>query len=109
YVQRALNKDTAYEMRSLTSKLETKAQTVFVNTINGLHNMDAVTRFRIIQPLDAAELYYLAVMSDGIIYTSSFVKGVYPLMMKKINQRGDSLLIMLNFDRYRKFIKMAAG
>ncbi len=109
YVRRAVNKDTAYEMKALAAKLETKAQTVFVNAINGMHNLDVVTRFRIIQPLDAAELYYLAVMSDGIIYTSSFVKGVYPLMMKKINNRGDSLLMMLNFDRYRKLIKMSAG
>ena len=66
-------------------------------------------RFRVIQPLTAEELYYLAVMSDGIIYTSSYTKGVYPLMMKKSNQRGDSLLMRVRFDKYRKFIKMAAG
>jgi hypothetical protein len=30
-------------------------------------------------------------------------------MMKKINQRGDSLLMSVKFDKYRKFIKMAAG
>jgi hypothetical protein len=36
-------------------------------------------------------------------------KGVYPLMMQKINNRGDSLLMLLNFDKYRKFIKMSAG
>ncbi|MEO7394961.1 MAG: hypothetical protein ABIU11_08435, partial [Chitinophagaceae bacterium] len=62
-----------------------------------------------IQPLSAEELYYLAVSSDGSIYTSSFVKGVFPLMMKKANNRCDSLLISLHFDKYRKFIKMAAG
>jgi hypothetical protein len=110
YVERALNKDTAFEFASLTSKLETKAQSVFVNTINGLHEVDdPAIRFKIIQLLNAQELYYLAVMSDGIIYTSSFVKGVYPLMMKKIGQRGDSLLMLLRFDKYRKFIKMSAG
>ena len=109
YVTRAMNKDTAFEFRSLTKKLETKAKEIFVNTINALHNENAEVRFRIIQPLTAPELYYLAVSSDGLIYTSSFVKGVYPLMMKKTGNRGDSLLQLLKFDRYRKFIKMAAG
>jgi hypothetical protein len=110
YVERALNKDTAFEFSSLTNKLENKAKSVFVNTINGLHEIDnPAIRFRIIQPLNAEELYYLAVCSDGIIYTSSYTKGVYPLMMKKINQRGDSLLMRIRFDKYRKFIKMAAG
>lgn len=110
YVERAMNKDTALEFASLTQKLETKAQSVFINTINGLHDLhDLAVRFQVIQSLNAQELYYLAVLSDGIIYTSSFVKGVYPLMMQKVNQRGDSLLLLLKFDKYRKFIKMAAG
>jgi len=30
-------------------------------------------------------------------------------MMKKINNRGDSLLVLLKFDKYRKIIKMSAG
>lgn len=110
YVARAINKDTAFEFKSLTRRLEDKAKADFVNIINGLHNeRNPDIRFRSIQPLNAQELYYLAVSSDGSIYTSSFVKGVYPLMMKKINNRGDSLLMLLNFDKYRKFIKMTAG
>lgn len=110
YVERAINRDTAFEFASLTKKLENRAQTVFISTINGLHEIDnPAIRFRVIQPLTAEELYYLAVSSDGVIYTSSFVKGVYPLMMKKANNRGDSLLMRLRFDKYRRFIKMAAG
>ena len=109
YVARALNKDTAFEFKALTDRLITKAKEGFVNTINGLHTETAEVRFKCIQQLTAEELYYLAVSSDGSIYTSSFVKGVYPLMMKKANNRGDSLLVSLHFDKYRKFIKMAAG
>ncbi len=110
YVERAINRDTAFEFRSLSVRLEEKARAEFVNVINGLHNeRNPDIRFRCIQGLNAQELYYLAVSSDGSIYTSSFVKGVYPLMMKKVNNRGDSLLMLLHFDKYRKFIKMSAG
>ena len=110
YVQRALNKDTAYGYHELEKRIETKARDIFVNTINSLHEVDNLAiRFKIIQPLNAEELYYLAVTTDGIIYTSSFVKGVYPLMMERAHQHGDSLLMNVKFDRYRKFIKMCAG
>jgi hypothetical protein len=109
YVQRAINRDTAIAFKELTLKLEKKAKDVFVTTINGLHNEKDAVRFRCIQPLTAQELYYLAVLSDGLIYTSSYTNGVYPLMMKKVNNRGDSLLLSLHFDRYRKFISQAAA
>lgn len=110
YMERALNKDTAYGYKELEKRIETKARDVFVNTINALHEVDnPAIRFKIIQPLTAEELYYLAVTTDGIIYTSSFVKGVYPLMMARANQRGDSVLMRVMFDKYRKFIKMCAG
>ncbi|HEY6502449.1 MAG TPA: hypothetical protein VIZ28_00620 [Chitinophagaceae bacterium] len=109
YVERLLKKDTAFAYKDLTAKLEKKAKDVFVNTINGLHNENDEVRFRCIQALSAEELYYLAVLTDGLIYTSSYTKGVYPLMMKKINQRPDSLLMSLHFDHYRKFISQAAA
>ncbi|MBC7873843.1 MAG: hypothetical protein H7Y01_07605 [Ferruginibacter sp.] len=109
YVSRALNKDTALEFKGLRDRLEKKAKENFVTVINGLHNESAEIRFRSIQALSAEELYYLAVSSDGSIYTSSFVKGVFPLMMKKVNNRGDSLLMLVYFDKVRKLIKMAAG
>lgn len=110
YVKRALDKDTAFEYTALNDRLERKARENFVNTINALHTeSNPDVRFKCIQPLTPEELYYLAVSADGSIYTSSFVKGTYPLMMKKIGNKGDSLLKSLSFDRYRKFIKMAAG
>ena len=109
YVERAINKDTAMEFKSLTAKLTNRARDVFVTTINGLHNENDNVRFRCIQPLNAQELYYLAVLTDGLIYTSSYTKGVYPLMMRKANNRGDSLLMSLRFDHYRKFISQAAA
>lgn len=109
YMDRFLNKDTALAFKELTAKLEKKAKDVFVTTINGLHNEPDAIRFRCIQSLSAQELYYLAVLTDGLIYTSSYTNGVYPLMMKKIGNRGDSLLLSLRFDHYRKFISQAAA
>lgn len=109
YMDRLLNKDTAIAFKELTAKLERKAEDVFVTTINGLHNEPDAVRFRCLQTLNAQELYYLAVLSDGLIYTSSYTNGVYPLMMKKIGNRGDSLLLSLRFDHYRKFISQAAA
>ncbi len=110
YVQRALNKDTAYGYKELQDRIKKKATDIFVNTINSLHELDDLSkRFKIIQPLTAEELYYVAVTTDGIIYTSSFVKGVYPLMMERAGHHGDSLLMDIRFDKYRKFIKMCAG
>ncbi len=108
YVARAQDKDTAMEFATLQKRLEQKARENFVNVINALHTETAEVRFKSIQVLSPEELYYLAVSSDGTIYTSSFVKGVYPLMMKKANNKPDSLLAVLRFDKYRKFIKMAA-
>jgi hypothetical protein len=109
YVERMQNRDTAFAYRELLDKLRRRAQDDFVNTINGLHNEPDAIRFESIQSMTAQELFYLAVLSDGLIYTSSYTKGVYPLMMKKINNRGDSLLLSLRFDHYRKFISQAAA
>ena len=109
YAQRAINGDTAYEFRSLTERLTVKAKDVFVNTINGLHNEPDGIRFQCLQSLTVQELYYLAILTHGLIYTSSYTKGVYPLMMKKMGNRGDSLLQSVYFDHYRKFISQAAA
>lgn len=109
YVQRARNKDTAIAYAELETKLTQKAGDVFVNTINGLHERPDAIRFKVLQALTPQELYYLAVSTDGLIYTSSYTNGVYPLMMKKISSRGDSLLQSVQYDHYRKFISQAAA
>jgi hypothetical protein len=109
YVERARNKDTAIAYAELETKLIQKASDVFVTTINGLHERPDAIRFRILQSLTPQELYYLAVSTDGLIYTSSYTNGVYPLIMKKISNRSDSLLQLVRYDHYRKFISQAAA
>src|SRR5678815_4811568 len=68
-----------------------------------------VVRFAIHEQLNSQELYYLAIEGETDLYTSSFVKGVFPRLMQKYGNRGDSLLVSVGFDRFKKFIKMCAG
>ena len=109
YVQRHIKKDTLYGMQALNKMLEKKALEDFIKVINGLHEQPDAVRFRILQQLNAQELYYLAVLGESEIYTSSYTNGVYPLIMQKIGNRGDSLMSIVHFDRFKKFIKIAAG
>ncbi|MGC4234073.1 MAG: hypothetical protein QM594_13930 [Niabella sp.] len=109
YARRALSGDIAVGFNELTNRLQKKGNDEFVNEINALHELPNAARFKCLLPLTAQELYYLAVLSDGLIYTSSYTAGVFPSMMSKINNRGDSLLLSVSFDHYRKFIRQAAG
>jgi hypothetical protein len=98
-------------MQALTEMMSRKASEYFIREINALHtvNNDNV-RFRRLDGLTAQELYYLAVLGEDEIYTSSFVRGVYPRIFQRMaNPRGDSLIMSVNGDYFRKFIKMAAG
>jgi hypothetical protein len=103
-------RDTALEMAALTQMLANKAREVFVNEINGLHDKPDAIRFKVLEPLSAEELYYLIVMSEDVIYTSSYVRGVYPQIFQRMKvPRGDSLIMWVHGDYFRKFIKMAAA
>lgn len=109
YLERAVKKDTAFAYKELEDKMRMKAREVFVSTINGLHTENDGVRFKILQSLNSQELYYVAILSDGEIYTSSYVAGVYPRMIERIGKRGDSLLKSVYFDNFRRFIAQAAA
>ncbi|WP_276480382.1 hypothetical protein [Paraflavitalea pollutisoli] len=104
-------RDTATELNALTEMMARKARQLFVREINALHDVnDPNVRFRALNNLTPQELYYVAVLSEDEIYTSSYVSGVYPRIFQRMkNPRGDSLLMSVNGDYFRKFIKMAAG
>lgn len=109
YVDDLKRKDTPVLYMELGAMIKRKAEEVFINEINALHDLPDEKRFKILQPLKAEELYYLIVTGEDIIYTSSYV-GVYNRMMAKSPQRnGDSLLMLVKFDRFKKFIRMAAS
>lgn len=87
-------RDTALEMAGLTQMLSNKAREVFVNEINGLHDKPDAVRFKVLETLTAQELYYLVVLSEDVIYTSSYVRGVYPQIFQRMKApRGDSLIM----------------
>jgi hypothetical protein len=103
-------RDTPLEMNALTRMLEKKSKQVFVNEINALHTVESpAVRFKILDPLTPEELYYLVVLSEDEIYTSSYL-GVYERIFQRMRQPfGDSLLLSVHGDYFRKFIKMAAA
>lgn len=102
-------RDTPMEMQSLTGWLQKKGIEAFVNEINGLHDQPDAVRFKCLEPLTAQELYYLCVVSEDVIYTSSYL-GVFKRIFEKMKvPRGDSLIMSVNADYFRKFIKMSAA
>jgi hypothetical protein len=113
YVQRSLPpyNDTANQMQALIEMMKRKAQQYFIREINALHSVpNQAVRFRRLDGLTSQELYYLAVLGEDEIYTSSYVSGVYPRIWQRMaNPRADSLIMSVHGDYFRKFIKMAAG
>jgi hypothetical protein len=89
--------------------LKRKTMEVYVNTINGLHDSPAPVRFKSIQALNPQELYYLIVMNETEIYTSSYMY-VYNRIFELLSSKSsDTLLQLVNYDRYKKFLTMASN
>lgn len=110
FVESHLNGKAISDVEALNEMLQSKAVENFIKPINELHDVESpAIRFKALQPLNAQELYYLVIAGERDLYTSSYTKGVYPLMMQRIANRGDSLFMSVGFDHFRKFIRMAAG
>lgn len=112
YASRAMKRDTPMAMDALFAKLKLKARETFINPINGLHdNPNLAVRFEALKPLTPRELYYVAIAGEEELYTSSYLKGVYPGIFEKggKNYSGDTLLMDVCFDHFKKWIKMAAN
>jgi len=104
-----LAKDTPILFEEMGTMIKRKAEEIFINEINALHDEPEAIRFKIVEPLGAAELYYIIVTGEDVIYTSSYT-GVYSRMMGRMQKRGgDALLMDVRFDRFKKFIRMAAA
>jgi hypothetical protein len=117
YHKRVINRaspDTPIAMYGANGLLEVLAKRSlkhFAEPINALHEQNnPAIRFKAVEPLGPVELYYVMVMTEADIYTSSY-KYCFGKMMEKLGKkpRTDSLLMTVNFDYFKKFIKMAAG
>lgn len=114
YSLRLSQRDTPIGMlgqNGLQFMLTKKAVEHFVTPINELHEqINPSIRFKAIDPLSPIELYYMMVMGENDIFTSSY-KNSFDRMMQRLGKhpKTDSLLMLVNFDKFKKFIKMAAG
>lgn len=111
YAARIEHGDIPMAENVLTERLRFKAIERYINEINALHDVsNEKVRFKVLEPLNAQELYYLAVLAEEDIYTSSFVVGVYPRIFQRMKHpASDSLLDLVHHDFYKKFIKMSAS
>ena len=114
YFERLIKKDTPIAMfgtNGLREMLQKKAIQHFITPINELHEQNNLAiRMKAIEPLSAEELYYMIVMGENDIYTSSYKHSFSRLVsLLGAKPRADKLLLSVRFDFFKKFIKMAAN
>jgi hypothetical protein len=107
-------KDTPIAMfgaNGLREVLKDRAIRHFISPINTLHNENNLNiRMRAIDSLNPVELYYMIVMGENDIYTSSYKHSFNRLLQRLgAKPRCDSLLLNVKFDYFKKFIKMSAN
>ncbi len=107
-------KDTPIAMfgtNGLREVLKSKAIQHFITPINELHDLSNINqRMKATDSLSAVDLYFMMVMGENDIYTSSF-KHSYTRFIQRLGKepRTDSLLLDVDFDFFKKFIKMTAN
>ena len=107
------NGETVIGLKAMMENLQAKSLR-YIREVDDLHEEAAPVRFRIVKDFTPEELYYLIVNGQDELYTSSYTNhnnaGLYDQMMARMKPpRGDSLLMLVEFDRFKKFIAMAAG
>jgi hypothetical protein len=114
YYERLVRKDTPIAMfgtNGLRDMLQRKSIQHFITPINELHEQNNLAiRMKAIQPLSAEELYFMMVMGENDIYTSSY-KHSFSRLIQLLGPmpRTDKLLMSVKMDFFKKFIKMAAN
>ena len=113
YSKRMGKGDTAIALfgaNGLRDLLKRKALQHFITPINDLHEKPEAVRMKAIDSLSPADIYYMIVTNEDVIYTSSY-KHSFNRMLQRLGKKPatDSLLLSVNFDYFKKFIKMAAN
>jgi hypothetical protein len=109
YARRMQQNDTPLAVHALSEMLKKKAVEDFINVINSLHEAEDVIRLKVIKELNPMELYYLVIMGETEIYTSSYLKIYYKIFSLLKKPDAYELLRSVHFNYFRKFIKMAAN
>ncbi len=93
---------------ALRDALHAKALAFFVRPVNQLHESKDAVRFKSLDKLRNIDLYYILVSDEDELYTSSFL-GIYKRMMASLPEgRSDSLLQAVQYDQFRKFIRICS-
>ncbi len=113
YNKRMNKGDTAiafFGPNGLKDMLQRKAYQHFVKVINELHEKPENVRMKAIDSLTPVDIYYMIVLGETEIYTSSY-KHSFNRMLQRLGKKPatDSLLLSVNSDYFKKFIKMAAN
>jgi len=82
----------------------------YVREIDELHDepKDEI-RFKSLDSLSPASLYYMMVYGQDEIYTSSFLGAFKRMVQRMAPMKGNQLLDTLHNDHFRTFIRMCAG
>ena len=95
-------------LKTMENEIKTRSLK-YVRLINDLHESPDPVRFACVDNFTPEQIYYMIINSEEEIYTSSYV-GVFNRMMAKMHPpQGDGLLMKVYFDKFRRFISMAAG
>ena len=113
YSKRMSNGDTAiafFGPNGLRDMLQRKALKHFIIPINEMHEKPENVRMKAIDLLSPVDIYYMIVTGESEIYTSSY-KHSFNRMLQRMGKKPatDSLLMNVNYDYFKKFIKMAAN
>ncbi|GBL36264.1 hypothetical protein EMGBS15_18590 [Filimonas sp.] len=81
----------------------------YVNSMNELHESADAVRFKSVERLSAAELYYVMVFGSDDLYTSSFLGCFNRLVSRMKPKAGDVFLNDLGNDKFRTFIRLCAN
>lgn len=82
----------------------------YINEINRLHDSPDNVRFASIQNFRDVDYYAMIIGGQDEIYTSSYTRGPFALMLKKMDKKsGKKLLDELHDYHFRTFIRLAAG
>lgn len=92
--------------QDIREKLNTIALEILTE-INRLHSSNHAVRFKSVEGFDAQSLYYLIVLGESEVATSTF-NGLFDRMMKQ-SASGTALLEQVGYAHFRTFIKMLTG